>query len=75
MKILEQSPRVLSKDLIRPLPMQDLEDGGSEDLLSRSLVHAGAWDSADYEGSAAVRRRQNPNTSDLFLVKGNMSFI
>ena len=44
MKILEQSHRALPKNLIRPLPVQDLEDGGSEDLLSRSSVHADARD-------------------------------
>ena len=63
MKILEQSPRALPKDLICSLPMQDLEDGGSEDLLSRLLVHAGPRDGANYKGGAAVRRRQNPNSS------------
>jgi len=44
MKILEQSRRALPKYLIRPLPVQDLEDGGSRDLLSRSSVHADARD-------------------------------
>ena len=43
-KIVEQSRRALPKNLIRPLPVQDLEDGGSGDLLSRSSVHADARD-------------------------------
>ena len=63
MKILEQSHWALPKNFIRHLPVQDLEDGGSGDLLSRSSVHAGARDGADYEDGATARRRQNPNSS------------
>ena len=63
MKIFEQSRRALSKNLIRPLPVQYLEDRGSGDLLSQSSVHVGARDGADYEGGASTRRRQNPNSS------------
>jgi hypothetical protein len=32
--------RVLPKNLIRLLPVQDRKDDGSGDLLARSLVHA-----------------------------------
>ena len=56
MKILEQSRRALPKNLLGPLPVQDLEDGGSEDLLSRSLVHADARDGLGHGGSAAARK-------------------
>ena len=50
MKILEQSRRALPKNLIRPLPVQNLEDGGSGDLLSRLPVHSDARDGLDYDG-------------------------
>ena len=59
MKILEQSRRALPKNLIRPLPVQDLEDRGSGDLLSRSSVHADARDGLDYDCGVATRKRQN----------------
>ena len=59
MKILEQSRRVLPRNLIRPLPVQDLEDGGSGDLLSQSSVHANARDGLDYDGGAAAKKMQN----------------
>ena len=59
MKTLEQSRRALPKNLIRPLSVQDLEDGGFGDLLSRSSVHTDARDGLDYDGGAAVRKRQN----------------
>ena len=59
MKILEQSRRVLPRNLIRPLPVQDLEDGGSGDLLFRLPVHADARDGLDYDGGAAAKKRQN----------------
>ena len=75
MKILEQSRWAFPKNLICPLPVQDFEDGGFGDI-SRSSVHAGARDGADYEGGATARRRQNPNIRvDLFLLKGDGSFI
>jgi len=75
MKILEQSRWAFPKNLICPLPVQDFEDGGFGDI-SRSSVHAGARDGADYEGGATARRRQNPHSSwFFFLVKGNGSFI
>jgi hypothetical protein len=63
MKIVEQSQWTLFKNLIRPLPVQDRKDRGSGDLLSRSLVHAGTRDGADYKGGVVVRRRPNPNSS------------
>ena len=44
MKNLEQSRQALPKNLIRPLPVQDLEEGGSGGLLSRSSMHANAQD-------------------------------
>ena len=44
MKIFEQSCPALPKNLIRPLPVQDLKDGGSGDMLPRSSVHADARD-------------------------------
>ena len=69
MKILEQSPRALSKDLIRPLPMQDHEDGGSGHLLSRSSVHA---DAREVQATKAAQQRERGKTLtrvDLFLVK------
>ena len=59
MKILEQSRRALPKNLIHPLPVQDLEDGGSRDLLSRLSVHADAQGEIGYDGGAAARKRQN----------------
>jgi len=67
MKILEQSRRALPKNLIRPHPVQDFEDGGFGDMLSRSSVHASARDGVDYEGGAAARRRQNPHSSWFFF--------
>ena len=67
MKTLEQSRQALPKNLIRPLPVQDLEDGGSGDLLSRSSVHADARDGFDYDGGAAVRKRQNSKFCNLSL--------
>ena len=67
MKILEQSRRTLPKNLIHPLPVQDLEDGDSEDLLSRSSVHADARDGLDYDGGAATRKRQNSRFCNLSL--------
>ena len=59
MKTLEQSRQALPKNLIHPLPVQDLEDGGSGDLLSRSSVHTDPRDGLDYDGGAAARKRQN----------------
>ena len=54
MKILEQLRRTLPKNLIHPKP--NLEDRGSGDLLSRSLVHADARDGLGHGGSAAARK-------------------
>ena len=54
MKILEQSCWMLPKNLIRPKP--NLEDRGSGDLLSRSLVHADARDGLGHGGSSAARK-------------------
>ena len=58
MKILEQSRRALPKNLIHPLPMQDLEDGGSGDLLFRSSVHADDRDEIGYDGGIAARKEK-----------------
>ena len=58
MKTLEQSRQALPKNLIRPLPVQDLEDGGYKDLLSRSSVHADTRDEIGYDGGTATRKRQ-----------------
>ena len=59
MKILEQLRQALPKNFIHPLPVQDLEDRGSGDMLSRLPVHADAQDGLDYDGGAAARKRQN----------------
>jgi hypothetical protein len=53
---LEQSRRALSKNLIRPLPYRIAKASGSEDLLSRSPVHAGPRDEVDYGGGASSER-------------------
>ena len=68
MKTLEQSRRALPENLIRPLPVQDLEDGGSGDLLSQSSVHADVGDGLDYDGGAAARKRQNSRFCNPSLV-------
>ena len=68
MKTLEQSRQALPKNVIRPLPVQDLEDGGSGDLLSRSSMHADARDGLDYDGGAAARKRQNSRFCNLSSV-------
>ena len=70
MKIFEQLQWMLSKNLIRPLLVQDRKDGGSRDVLSRSSVRADARDGADYEGGAVARRRQNPNLSSSVSGEG-----
>jgi hypothetical protein len=57
---LEQSRRALPKNLIHPLPYRITKASGSEDLLSRSPVHASARDKVDYGGSASSERWQNP---------------
>jgi hypothetical protein len=57
---LEQSCRVLPKNLIRPLPYRIAKASGSGDLLSCLLVHADAWDGVDYRGGASSERWQNP---------------
>jgi hypothetical protein len=59
---LEQSRRALPKNLIRPLPYRIAKASGSEDLLSRSPVHAGARDEIDYGGGASSERWQNPRS-------------
>jgi hypothetical protein len=59
---LEQSCRVLPKNLIRPLPYRIAKASGSGDLLSRSLVHASARDGVDYGGGASSERWQNPRS-------------
>jgi hypothetical protein len=57
---LEQSCRALLKNLIRPLPYRIAKASGSRDLLSHSLVHAGARDEVDYGGGASSERWQKP---------------
>jgi hypothetical protein len=57
---LEQSPRALPKNLIRPLPYRIAKASGSRDLLSRSSVHAGARDEVDYRDGASSERWQKP---------------
>jgi hypothetical protein len=59
---LEQSRRALPKNLIRPLPYMITNASGSEDLLSHSLVHAGAPNEVDYGGDASseMRAEENP---------------
>jgi hypothetical protein len=59
---LEESRRALPKNLIRPLPYRIAKTSGSGDLLSRSPVHAGAWDEVDYGGGASSERWQNPRS-------------
>jgi hypothetical protein len=59
---LEQSRRALPKNLIRPLPYRITKASGSEDLLSRSPVLAGARDEVDYGGGASSERWQNPRS-------------
>jgi hypothetical protein len=59
---LEHSRRALPKNLIRPLPYKIAKAGGSGDLLSHSLVHAGAWDEVDYGGGASSESWQNPRS-------------
>jgi hypothetical protein len=59
---LEQSRRVLPKNLIRPLPYRIAKASGSGDLLSRSPVHAGARDGVDYGGGTSRERWQNPRS-------------
>ena len=75
MTIFEQSRRALPKNLIRPLLMQDREDGGSGDLLSRSPVHADARDEEDYGGGVAAKIGKTLTQIRLILVKGNRLFI
>jgi hypothetical protein len=57
---LAQSRRALPKNLICPLPYRIAKTSGFGDLLSRSSVHAGAWDKVDYGGGASSERWQNP---------------
>jgi hypothetical protein len=59
---LDQSHRVLSKNLIRPLPYRIAKASGSGDLLSHLPVHAGARDEVDYRGGASSKRWQNPRS-------------
>jgi hypothetical protein len=51
--------RVLPKNLICPLPVHDHKDEGSEDLLSRLSVHAGARD-GDAMATAQQREEAKP---------------
>jgi hypothetical protein len=59
---LKQSRRALPKNLIRPLPYRIAKASGFGDLLSRSLVDAGARDEVDYGGGARSERWQNPRS-------------
>ena len=51
--------RALPKNLIRLLPVQDHEDEGSGDLLSRSPVHA---DDRDEEATTTAQQQEEENT-------------
>jgi hypothetical protein len=72
---LEQSRRVLSKNLIRPLPYMITKASGSGDLLSRSPVHAGARDEVDYGGGASSERWQNPRSISGYTAVAGQDFI
>jgi hypothetical protein len=54
---LEQSRRALPKNLIHHLLSRIAKASGSGDLLSRSLVHAGARDGVDYAGGASSEKQ------------------
>jgi hypothetical protein len=57
-KITSSRVRTLPKNLIRPLPVQDLKaDGFRGDLLSQ--MHVGGRDGKNYDGGAAVGRDEN----------------
>ena len=58
-KIVKQSHWGLPKTLFALSPCRIPKAKGSEDLLSRSPVHAGARDEIGYDGGAAARKRQN----------------
>ena len=75
MTIFEQSRQALPKNLIRPLPVQDREDGFSGDLLSRSPVHTDARDEEDYGGGAAARIGKTLTQIRLILVKADRLYI
>jgi len=75
MTIFEQSRRALPKNFIRPLPMQDREDGGFGDLLSRSPVHADVRDEEDYGGGVATKIGKTLTQIRLILVKTDMLYI
>jgi hypothetical protein len=53
---LEQSRKMLPKNLIRPLPYRIAKASGSGDLLSRSPEHAGRRDEIGYDGGASRER-------------------
>ena len=55
--------------------MQDREDGGSGDLLSRSPVHADARDEEDYGGGVAAKIGKTLTQIRLILVKADMLYI
>jgi len=55
--------------------VQDREDGGSRDLLSRSLVHTDTRDEEDYGGGATAGIGKTLTQIRLILVKGNRLFI
>jgi hypothetical protein len=57
---LEQLRRALPKNLIRPLPYRIAKASGSGDLLSRSLVHAGARNGVDYGAREVANPRSIP---------------
>lgn len=48
------------KPYCRLLPVQDVEGRGSEDLLSRSPVHAGKRDGVIYERRRSTEQQANP---------------
>ena len=63
MEVLEAvARRALPKNLIRLLPVQDLEDEGFGDLLAQSPVHA---DDRTGEATAAAQQREEAKTLAL----------
>ena len=71
-KIVEQSRRALPKNLIRPLPVQDLK---GERFRRPALLFAGARDGEDYGGGAAVRGGKTLTQIRCILVAANRMYI
>jgi hypothetical protein len=74
-KELEQSRRVLPKNLIFPLPYRIAKASGSRDLLSHLPVHASARDRVDYGGSASSERWQNLDQFQVCVAVAGQEFI